>query len=228
MCIDKDYVMRFIFNYTVYDITVIYEVWNPKVITTDQDSEFNNKLDSTLMTLLNVDHRLTTPYHPQVLYIYTTLHLIIISQQANGLDERLNQTVQKMLVKYAKEQKECWEDYLECCLFAYNTSKHELMFGCQAVLPIEVHCCSNTASLVDDKQLDNNDVEVRMLHQRKVSEVVKMNIAAAQTRQKEQYDRKHYNPDVFEPGSIVLKKDFRRKKCVQGESKTSHGWVHTE
>ena len=70
MCIDKDYVMRFIFNYTVYDITVIYEVWNPKVITTDQDSEFNNKLDSTLMTLLNVDHRLTTPYHPQVLYIY--------------------------------------------------------------------------------------------------------------------------------------------------------------
>ena len=41
----------------------------PKVITTDQGSEFNNKLDSELMTLLNVDHRLTTPYHPQVIIL---------------------------------------------------------------------------------------------------------------------------------------------------------------
>ena len=42
----------------------------PKVITTDQGSEFNNKLDSELMALLNVDHRLTTPYHPQVIILY--------------------------------------------------------------------------------------------------------------------------------------------------------------
>ena len=111
-----------------------------------------------------------------------------------------------MLVKYAKEQKECWEDYLECCLFEYNTSKHEslkftpfeVMFVRQAVLPIDVHYCTNTASLVHDQQLDNADeVEVRMLHQRQVLEVVKINIAAAQTRQKDQYDRKHYNPDVL-------------------------------
>ena len=118
-----------------------------------------------------------------------------------------------MLVKYAKEQKECWEDYLECCLFAYNTSKHEsskftpfeVMFGHPAVLPIDAYFCTSTASLLHDKQLDYDEVEVRMLHQRKVLEVVRMNIAAAQTRQKEQYDRKHYNPDVFKPGSIVLK-----------------------
>ena len=32
-----------------------------------------------------------------------------------------------------------------------------------------------------------------MLHQRKVLEVVKMNIAAAQ----KEHDRKHYNPDVY-------------------------------
>ena len=92
-----------------------------------------------------------------------------------------------------------------------------MTFGHQAVLPIDVHYCTNTASLVHDKQLDDDEVEVRMLHQRKVLEVVKMNIAAAQTRQKVQYDRKHYNPDVFEPGSIVLKKDFRRKKCAEGK-----------
>ena len=42
----------------------------PKVISTDQGSKFNNKLDSELMTLYNVDHCLTTPYHPQVIILY--------------------------------------------------------------------------------------------------------------------------------------------------------------
>jgi len=36
------------------------------VITSDQGGEFNNDLDSELMGLMGIDHRLTTPYHPQV------------------------------------------------------------------------------------------------------------------------------------------------------------------
>ena len=64
------------------------------------------------------------------------------------------------------------------------------MLGRQAVLPIEVHYCTKIASLVHDKQLDDDQVEVRMLHQRKVLEVVEANIAAEQTRQKKQYDDK--------------------------------------
>ena len=38
----------------------------PKVITTDQGKEFNNALDKEMMKQLNVNHHLTTPYHPQV------------------------------------------------------------------------------------------------------------------------------------------------------------------
>ena len=68
MCIDKDYVMRFIFIYMFLQLFMKFGI--PKVITTDQGSEFNNKLDSELMALLNVDHRLTTPYHPQVIILY--------------------------------------------------------------------------------------------------------------------------------------------------------------
>ena len=64
--------------------------------------------------------------------------------QANGLDERFNQTLQNMLVKFVHEKKECWEDFLSKCVYAYNTSKHELskhclftvMFGCHAILPV--------------------------------------------------------------------------------------------
>ena len=49
----------------------------PSVITTDQGKEFHNIVNFELMEVLGIDHRMTTAYHPQ----------------ANGLDERLNQTL---------------------------------------------------------------------------------------------------------------------------------------
>lgn len=52
----------------------------PKVVTSDQGSKFNNNMDKKLMKLLNIDHRLTSPYHPQVRiqYSYSTMKLYII------------------------------------------------------------------------------------------------------------------------------------------------------
>ena len=40
----------------------------PSVITSDQGKEFNNRLDKKLMNLLGIEHRLTTPYYPQVMF----------------------------------------------------------------------------------------------------------------------------------------------------------------
>ncbi|XP_062510638.1 uncharacterized protein K02A2.6-like isoform X2 [Corticium candelabrum] len=39
----------------------------PQVITTDQGSEFRNKLNRELMHSLGIKHRLTTAYHPQLM-----------------------------------------------------------------------------------------------------------------------------------------------------------------
>ena len=50
----------------------------PRVITSDQGSEFNNALDLRLMEMLGVEHRLTTPYHPQV-SVEVLFHLLIVS-----------------------------------------------------------------------------------------------------------------------------------------------------
>ena len=38
----------------------------PNVITSYQGSELNNEMDKRLMKMLNIEHWLTTPYHPQV------------------------------------------------------------------------------------------------------------------------------------------------------------------
>ena len=66
--------------------------------------------------------------------------------QSNGLVERFNQSLQNMLHKYIQEKKEKWDDYLDTCSFAYNTSKHEptkftpfeIMFGRKAILPLNL------------------------------------------------------------------------------------------
>lgn len=45
----------------------------------------------------------------------------------------------------------------------------------------------------------------------------------AQQKQKEVYDRKHHQPDVYAVGALVLKKDFTRKKRKGG--KLDSKWV---
>lgn len=51
-----------------------------------------------------------------------------------------------MIIKFAAERKDQWDEFLDACIFAYNTAKQEstlyspfeLMFGRKAVLPIDV------------------------------------------------------------------------------------------
>ena len=57
-------------------------------IITDQDREFVNEMNDRLCELLKIRHKLTSPYHPQ----------------ANGLDERFNQTFKRALEKLVNEK----------------------------------------------------------------------------------------------------------------------------
>ena len=71
---------------------------------------------------------------------------VVLYSQANGLDERYNQTIQNMLMKFANDKKELWYEYFDTCVYAYNTSVHEsksyspfeVMYGHRAVLPIDI------------------------------------------------------------------------------------------
>ena len=50
----------------------------------DQGHEFVNALNDKLFEMAGIEHRVSSAYHPQT----------------NGLDERINQTVTKAIVKY--------------------------------------------------------------------------------------------------------------------------------
>lgn len=129
-----------------------------------------------------------------------------------------------MIIKFIDKRKEQWEDYLDTCIYAYNTSKHEsskytpfeVMFGRRAVLPVDI-----SKKPLDEqpemKEFDDDQIDLVMEERRERLGMVKENILNAQKKQKELYDRKHSKPEVFSIGALVWKKDFTRKKRAGGK-----------
>ena len=154
--------------------------------------------------------------------------LTSLTFQSNGLDERYNQTLQQMLAKFIDKRKDKWDEFLDTCVYAYNTSVHEsthftpfeVMFGRKAVLPIDidvsgkdpeekVKTCSDELSTAAFTALGDR--------RRKLLEQVKGNIIRAQEKQKQDYDCRRANPKAYYVGYKVLKKDFLQKKRAGGK-----------
>ena len=147
--------------------------------------------------------------------------------QANGLDERWNQTLQNMLVKFVHCKKSAWGSFLDTCVFAYNTSRHEsthftpfeLMFNRQATLPIDVEFRKALPKEVASAYLSLEEPDMAKLAEERARrlEEAKQNILQAQQKQKEMYDKKHAKPECYKIGQLVLKKDFTRRKRKGGK-----------
>ena len=147
--------------------------------------------------------------------------------QCNGLDERFNQTLQTMLAKLVRDKKEEWSDILDTCVFAYNTSRHEsskftpfeLMFNRKATIPIDIELRMEESEelAVTFPNMKEPDHQAREEERKKLLEEAKQNILCAQKKQKELYDKKHAKPHLYEPGQLVLKKDFTRSKRKGGK-----------
>lgn len=58
-----------IFNVHVY-LDIFMRMGLPSILTTDNGSEFRNKLNNAMMKQLGIRHCLITPYHPQVHKVY--------------------------------------------------------------------------------------------------------------------------------------------------------------
>ena len=132
--------------------------------------------------------------------------------------------------KFVHEKKDDWDIYLDTSVFAYNTSRHEstlhtpfeVMFGRKAILPVdldveEVDAADLVKEYEDDIHESATSLESLTTQRKNILQKVKSNILEAQTKYKNQYDRKHATPLKFKVGSMVLMKDFRRKKRKGGK-----------
>ncbi len=64
-----------------------------------------DKKNRKLLEIVKVRHCISSPYHPQT-------------------DERMNQTLSRMLVKLANEEKEDWDLHIDSALYANRVSRH--------------------------------------------------------------------------------------------------------
>ncbi len=78
----------------------------PEVIITDQGSEFKGNEFKQWLEGMGIEHRRTTPYHPQ----------------SNGRSERFNGTLKRILRKLVNGDRADWEDQLGAALTAYRIS----------------------------------------------------------------------------------------------------------
>ena len=79
---------------------------SPEVMITDQGSEWKSASFSDWLKGMGIEHRRTTPYHPQ----------------SNGRNERFNKTLKGILKKLVNGNRSHWEDQLGPALMAYRIS----------------------------------------------------------------------------------------------------------
>ena len=106
----------------------------PLEIISDRRPGFRGDLVKELMTKLGIKQRHSSPYYPQ----------------CNGLVEKVNGMICKIITKHVGEKAQTWDRHLNAALWAYRTSfktslgytPFHLVYGQEAILPIEIELSS--------------------------------------------------------------------------------------
>ncbi|XP_027128228.1 uncharacterized protein LOC109142602 [Larimichthys crocea] len=166
----------------------------PRVVQTDQGSNFMSSVFSQVLKQLSIQHRTSSAYHPE----------------SQGALERFHQTLKTMLRAYCKEFEKDWDDGTPLLLFAAREvtqeslgfSPAELVFG---------HTVRGPLKMLKEKWLENQSAPTNLLDfvcdfRSKLTsacDLAKRNLKQAQVKMKGWYDRKARHR-VFSPGDRVL------------------------
>ena len=171
----------------------------PKVILSDQGSEFINDIIDGMCNNIGIPHKITSAYNPRT----------------NGKVERFNQTLIGALRKQVDDNHENWAECLDFVLFAYRTrvntrtgfTPYELVFGIK---------CNN----FENWAIKNPENELAELNQRAneiknkievIHEEAKANSKKQQKRQKEIQDSaSNVTNEILKLGQqVFIKNDDR-------------------
>ena len=182
----------------------------PERLHSDQGRNFESKVIKELCKLAGVAKSRTTPYHPM----------------GNGLVERFNQTLIKMLGTLEIYKKEDWKSYILPLVHAYNATKqettgfspHYLMFGWHPKLAIDAFL--NLDHQVPDKPLSHQNYVDKLKKRLNFAySVARSNVQKNSSRHKDNYDSK-VRFSKLEIGDRVLV----RLVAKTGKCKLSDKW----
>jgi Integrase zinc binding domain/Integrase core domain len=159
----------------------------PNQLTSDRGTEFVNELISKLCRAYQIQHITTTAYHPQ----------------ANGLVERMNQTIKNILSKLT-ENTEDWDLYLNSALFAIRTSRQESIRRApeEVVYGRKMRTPQDREKSKESERINDIDAEIARLH--KVRQETADYIKRAQERQKRNQEKEYKEPTQLTIGDQVL------------------------
>lgn len=176
-------------------IQLFSRVGIPKEIITDQGTNFTSGLLRDVYSLLGIQGVKTSPYHPQT----------------DGLVERFNKTLKSMLRKFVNDSGSDWDQWLPFLLFAYREvpqsstgfSPFQLLYGHSVRGPLDVLREAWESPLPQERCSELSYVLKMRDKLDQFQELVKGNLAQAQQRQKQSYD-KASKWRVFREGQKVL------------------------
>lgn len=154
----------------------------PKVVQTDQGTNFMSKVFAQVLNELKIKHQTSSPYHPE----------------SQGALERFHQTLKIMLRKYCLESDKSWDEGLPLLLFAVRETIQEslgfspadLVFGHTVRGPLQVvkEKWSSESRQTEHNVLDYvSSFRERLFH---ACQLAQENLAKAQNKMKARYDKK--------------------------------------
>ena len=151
----------------------------PKIILSDQGTEFCNKIVAELLKVVGVEHRVTSAYNPRT----------------NGQAERFNKIFVETLRKFLGENVSLWNKWIPFVTLAYRTRIHsstgftpfELMFARRMNT---FDNWTNTSDGDDEKSLSQRTKEIKKLIEGDIVEA-KENIEKSQASQIKTQDDNH-------------------------------------
>ena len=165
----------------------------PRIIQTDQGSNFMSRIFAQVMKQLDVTHCCSSAYHPE----------------SQGAIERFHQTLKSMLRTYCLESSKDWDEGVHLLLFATCEVVQESLGFSPAEL-VFAHTVRGPLKLLQEKWLGNDTSQNLFdfvsnfrfkLH--RACELAKQNLSVAQTKMKRWFDSDAKSRS-FSPGDKVL------------------------
>jgi transposase InsO family protein len=178
-------------------VSLFSRVGLPDEIVSDQGANLIGTLMTQLYELLGITNIKTSVYHPE----------------ANGLVERFNGMLKRMLKKFASDEVDKWDKYLPYVLFAYREvpcqstgySPFELLYGRTVRGPFSLI----TDAWIGKEALQKNAISYVLETRRRLSEmrnIVQENANKTQAKQKQIYDQRssHRKFDIGDKVLVLL------------------------
>ncbi|MCO5605369.1 hypothetical protein L7F22_059552 [Adiantum nelumboides] len=174
----------------------------PLEILSNRGPGFRGDIVGELMKKLEIKRKHSTPYYPQ----------------CNGLVEKVNGMICKIITKQVVSKPKEWDKHLEAALWSYRTSfrtslsytPYHLVFGKEAILPIEVQLVSLRV-LASGRETPKERLQQRILDLERL-ELDRTSVIEFYATQAER-QRQKFNEDLkdkeLKRGVLVLRYDNR-------------------